>query len=88
MKLKQAAAQQKGGAPAKNAPSKPLSLEYMADRLDVDDPLHAILIRTNDNIGMLQGERGSLGFFCHEDLRCCLVLNFFLFWIAQSRHNK
>jgi len=55
LKLKQAAAQQKGGAPAKNAPSKPLSLEYMADRLDVDDPLHAILIRTNDNIGMLQG---------------------------------
>lgn len=34
--------------------SKPLSLEYMADRLDVDDPLHAYLVRTSTG-GMLQG---------------------------------
>ena len=40
-------------APAKLA-SKPLSLEYMADRLDVDDPLHAYLVRTSAG-GMLQG---------------------------------
>jgi len=48
-------------------PSKPLSLEYIADRLDVDDPIFGFVIRTNPNIsnpttlmprldsGMLQG---------------------------------
>jgi len=34
--------------------SKPLCLEYMADRLDVDDPIHAFLVRTADS-GQLQG---------------------------------
>lgn len=43
--------------------SKPLSLEYLADRLDIDDPCFGYLIRTNENTdnsqnfkkGMLQG---------------------------------
>lgn len=43
--------------------SKPLSLEYIADRLDIDDPCFGYLIRTNENLknhenwkkGMLQG---------------------------------
>jgi len=29
--------------------TKPLSLEYMADRLDVDDPLFGFIVRTNDS---------------------------------------
>lgn len=48
---------------AKGSGSKPLSLEYMADRLDIDDPLFGYVIRTNENLdgqenwkrGMLQG---------------------------------
>ena len=48
---------------AKVSGSKPLSLEYMADRLDIDDPLFGYVIRTNENLdgqanwkkGMLQG---------------------------------
>lgn len=47
----------------KGSASKPLSLEYMADRLDIDDPLFGYIIRTNENVdgqenwkkGMLQG---------------------------------
>ncbi len=47
----------------KGSGSKPLSLEYMADRLDIDDPLFGYVIRTNENLeqheswkkGMLQG---------------------------------
>jgi hypothetical protein len=43
--------------------SKPLSLEYLADRLDVDDPCFGYMVRTNENLqmaanwqrGMLQG---------------------------------
>jgi hypothetical protein len=43
--------------------SKPLSLEYLADRFDIDDPLFGYLIRTEQNLqkskdwkrGMLQG---------------------------------
>ncbi len=34
-------------------PSKPLSLEYIADRLDVDDPCFGYLVRSKE--GMLQG---------------------------------
>ena len=34
--------------------SKPLSLEYMGDRLDVDDPLHGYLVVTRKE-GWLQG---------------------------------
>jgi hypothetical protein len=49
--------------PGKGNGSKPLSLEYLADRLDVDDPCFGYLIRTNENFanaanwekGMLQG---------------------------------
>ena len=32
---------------AKNKRSKPLSLEYMADRLDVDDPIFGFMVRTH-----------------------------------------
>ena len=28
--------------------TKPLGLEYMADRLDVDDPLRGFMVRTHD----------------------------------------
>lgn len=43
--------------------SKPLSLEYIADRLDVDDPIFGFVVRTQENVkhlanwkrGMLQG---------------------------------
>jgi hypothetical protein len=44
--------------------SKPLSLEYLADRLDIDDPCFGYLVRTDKNLnnddntwkqGMLQG---------------------------------
>ena len=38
---------------AKPCPSKPLSLEYIADRLDVDDPCFGYLVRSES--GMLQG---------------------------------
>lgn len=31
--------------------SKPLSLEYLADRLDIDDPCFGFLVRTNEQIG-------------------------------------
>ena len=34
--------------------SKPLSLEYMADRLDIDDPLHGYLAVAREE-GWLQG---------------------------------
>jgi hypothetical protein len=38
----------KRGAKSKmKRPSKPLSLEYMADRLDVDDPIFGFVLRTN-----------------------------------------
>lgn len=47
----------------KGTGSKPLSLEYIADRLDVDDPLFGFIVRTDENVknlanwkrGMLQG---------------------------------
>jgi hypothetical protein len=46
-----------------NGGSKPLSLEYIADRLDIDDPCFGYFVRTNENLqndskwkrGMLQG---------------------------------
>ena len=48
---------------ATTAGSKPLSLEYIADRLDIDDPCFGYFVRTNENCsnqkhwqkGMLQG---------------------------------
>lgn len=48
----------------KKVGSKPLSLEYLADRMDVDDPLFGYLVRTEEKLkdhkdgwkeGMLQG---------------------------------
>jgi len=36
------------------APSKPLSLEYIADRLDVDDPIKGAVVRSEEK-GMMQG---------------------------------
>jgi len=61
----QAARHQKGNGGQKRS-SKPLSLEYMADQLDVDDPICGYLIRTKEKpagcdtvdrwqMGMLQG---------------------------------
>lgn len=49
--------------PGKGTGSKPLSLEFLADRLDIDDPLFGYIVRTKDNLhdvpqwkaGMLQG---------------------------------
>lgn len=38
---------------ADRCPSKPLSLEYIADRLDVDDPAFGYIVRSKE--GMLQG---------------------------------
>lgn len=54
------------GTGGRKRASKPLSLEYMADRLDVDDPMCGYMIRTNEKppsgvgsdkweMGMLQG---------------------------------
>lgn len=48
---------------AKTTGSKPLSLEYLADRFDIDDPVFGYLVRTQENVtkskhwqpGMLQG---------------------------------
>jgi hypothetical protein len=41
--------------------SKPLSLEYMADRLDVDDPLFGYLVRTHESANALQSwKKGML----------------------------
>lgn len=37
----------RGGKSKMKRPSKPLSLEYMADRLDVDDPIFGFVLRTN-----------------------------------------
>ena len=33
-------------APAPGTGSKPLALEYLADRMDTDDPLHGWVVRT------------------------------------------
>uniref|UniRef100_A0A7S4B4E2 LysM domain-containing protein n=1 Tax=Chrysotila carterae TaxID=13221 RepID=A0A7S4B4E2_CHRCT len=41
-------------SPGRRDASKPLSLEYMADRLDVDDPINGLMVLTKDQ-GWLQG---------------------------------
>lgn len=49
--------------PSSKVGGKPLSLEYLADRFDIDDPVFGFLVRTKDNLdnaegwqkGMLQG---------------------------------
>lgn len=37
--------------PPKSCSSKPLSLEYLADRLDIDDPCFGYCIRTHERVG-------------------------------------
>jgi hypothetical protein len=48
--------------PGKGNGSKPLSLEYLADRLDVDDPCFGYMVRTNENLnkGHVHWEKGML----------------------------
>lgn len=43
--------QQQQGTHGGGGGSKPLSLEYLADRLDIDDPCFGFLVRTHEQVG-------------------------------------
>jgi LysM domain len=53
---KQPVAALSGLPPPGTGGSKPLSLEYLADRLDIDDPCFGYLVRTGDNLGGRSGD--------------------------------